>query len=208
MEISAAQVKELRDRTGCGVMDCKRALSEAAGDMEKAVVLLREWGLAGAAKRAGRATREGLVANYVHGKKIGVLVEVNCETDFAANTAEFQEFAKEMCMQVAAARPQYIAKEDVPEEVVAQERSIYEEQGRQEGKPDHIVEKIAEGRLRKFYEEVCLLEQPYIRDEKGKQKVGGLLKELIAKCGENIVIKRFVRFEAGKEAQSASSDTA
>ncbi|MFQ6132306.1 MAG: translation elongation factor Ts [Armatimonadota bacterium] len=207
MEISAAQVKELRERTGSGIMDCKRALAEAEGDMEKATVLLREWGLAGAAKRAGRATKEGVVAHYLHGKSIGVLVELNCETDFVANTAEFQEFAREMCMQVAAARPQYIAKEDVPEEVIAQEKAIYEEQGRQEGKPDHIVEKIAEGRLRKFYEEVCLLEQAHIRDEKGKQKVGDLLKQLIATCGENIVIRRFIRFEVGKEAYSASSDS-
>jgi len=207
MEISAAQVKELRERTGAGIMDCKRALREAQGDTHKATVLLREWGLAGAAKRAGRATREGVVAHYMHGNKIGVLVEVNCETDFVANTTEFQEFAKEICLQVAAAQPQYIAKEDVPADVAAQERAIYEQQGRQEGKPDHIVSKIAEGRLRRFCEEVCLLEQPYIRDEKAKQKVGDLLKQLMAKCGENIVIKRFVRFEVGKEAHSASSDT-
>ncbi len=203
MEISAAQVKDLRAQTGAGIMDCKRALTEADGDVERARTLLREWGLASAAKRAGRAAEEGVIAAYIHGRKLGVLVELNCETDFVANTQEFQDFARELCMQVAAARPDYVSPDDVPEDVIAQEKRIYLQQARQEGKPDHIAERIVEGRLRKFHQETCLLEQPYIRDEKGKQTIGVLLRELAAKVGENVVVRRFVRFEVGKEAQSA-----
>ncbi|MFQ6098420.1 MAG: translation elongation factor Ts [Armatimonadota bacterium] len=201
MEITASQVKELRDKTGAGIMDCKSALTDADGDLEQAIVLLRERGIAGAAQREGRPTAEGVVATYVHSdKKLGVLVEVNCETDFVANTAEFQEFAKEVAMQIAARGPRYVSKEDVPEEVLEKERGILREQAKREGKPEQIVEKMVEGRLRKFYEETCLLEQPYIRDEKGKRRIRDLLDDVRTRCGENVVVRRFARFRVGQEA--------
>ncbi|NLY66336.1 MAG: translation elongation factor Ts [Tissierellia bacterium] len=197
MSISAQQVKELREKTGAGVLDCKKALVEADGDMEKAIVILREKGLSQAAKKSSRIAAEGIVDSYIHaGGRIGVLIEVNSETDFVAKNQEFKEFVRNMAMQVAAANPKYISKEDVPAEEVEKEKAILKQQVVNEGKPEHIAEKIVEGRLEKFYEEVCLLEQPYIREP--KMKVKDLLNEKIAKIGENIRIRRFARFEVGE----------
>lgn len=196
MAVSAKQVAELRARTGAGMMDCKRALEESGGDLERAAELLREWGMAAAAKKAGRETAEGLVHAYIHGQgRIGVLIEVNCETDFVAATEDFRRLVNELAMQVAATNPQYVRREDVPAEVVEGKREILRKQAEAEGKPAHIVEKIVEGRLEKFFSEVCLEEQPYIRDD--SITVGDLIKQAIAKLGENIRVRRFVRFELG-----------
>ena len=196
MAVSAKQVAELRARTGAGMMDCKRALEEAGGDMEKAALLLREWGMAAAAKKAGRATAEGLVHAYIHGQgRIGVLIEVNCETDFVAATDDFRQLVHELAMQVAATAPQYVRREDVPAEVVERERELLRRQAEAEGKPAHIVDRIVEGRLDKFFSQVCLEEQPYIRDD--SITVGELIKQAIAKLGENIRVRRFARFELG-----------
>ena len=196
MAIKAAQVKELRERTGAGMMDCKKALVETNGDIDKAIVLLREKGLSKAAKKSSRIAAEGLVDAYIHGGRIGVLIEVNSETDFVAKTDEFKDFVKDMAMQVAASSPKYVSKEDVPEEIVEKEREILKHQVVNEGKPEHIAEKIVEGRLEKFYEQVCLLEQPFIKEP--SVKVKDLLNEKIAKIGENIKIRRFVRYEVGE----------
>ncbi len=177
-------------------MECKAVLSEAKGDIEKAIELLRKKGLSIAAKKAGRTTTEGLVGSYIHaGGKIGVLVEIGCETDFVARTPDFQELVKEIAMQVAAANPQYVKKEGIPEERIEMERDIYRAQTKETGKPDHVVEKIVDGKIEKYYSEVCLLEQPYIKDP--SIKVQDLLSQKIAKLGENIVVKRFVRFQVG-----------
>lgn len=197
MNVSAQLVKELREKTGAGMLDCKKALVEADGDIEKAIVILREKGLSKAAKKSGRIAAEGLVESYIHGGgRIGVLIEVNSETDFVAKNEEFKEFVKNMAMQVAASSPRYVSKEDVPAEEVEKEREILMHQVINEGKPEHIAAKIVEGRLEKFYEEVCLLEQPYIREP--KMKVKDLLNEKIAKIGENIKIRRFVRYAVGE----------
>lgn len=191
------KVKELRSRTGAGIVDCKKALADAGGDVEKAIELLRERGIAKAAKKAGRAASEGRIFSYVHmNGRIGTLVELNCETDFVARTKEFQELGEEIAMQIAATSPSYVSPQDVPEEVVAKEKEIYRKQALEEGKPEAVVEKIAEGRLKKFFEEACLLEQPYIRDD--KKRIKDLINEAIAKLGENIVVSRFVRFEIGQ----------
>jgi len=195
--ISAEQVKELRAKTGAGMMDCKQALVEAGGDFNKAVDILREKGIAAAAKKAGRATGQGLVEAYVHGNRIGVLVEVNCETDFVANTKEFRNLCHDLAMQIAAARPSYVRREEVPEEVVAHEREVLRNQALREGKPEKIVDKIVEGRLNKFFEEACLEEQPFIKDP--NKKVSQVVKETIALLGENIVIRRFARLQLGEE---------
>ncbi|EKP93655.1 translation elongation factor Ts [Thermaerobacter subterraneus] len=196
MAVSAKQVAELRARTGAGMMDCKKALEEAGGDLDKAAQLLREWGMAAAAKKAGRETAEGLVHAYIHGQgRIGVLIEVNCETDFVAATDDFRQLVHELAMQVAATAPQYVRRDDVPAEVVEQEREVLRRQAEAEGKPAHIVDKIVEGRLDKFFSQVCLEEQPYIRDD--SITVGDLIKQAIAKLGENIRVRRFVRFELG-----------
>ncbi|ADD02466.1 translation elongation factor Ts [Thermoanaerobacter italicus Ab9] len=203
--ISAQAVKELRERTGAGMMDCKKALMEANGDMEKAIDILREKGLAAAAKKAGRVANEGLVDAYIHGGgRIGVLVEVNCETDFVANTGEFKNFVKEICMQIAAANPSYISREDVPQAVLEKEKEILKAQALNEGKPQNVVDRIVEGRIEKFYKENCLLEQQYIRDP--EKTVQDLLNETIAKLGENIVIRRFVRFERGEGIETSSNE--
>lgn len=196
MSISAAQVKELREKTGAGMLDCKKALTETDGDVEKAVDLLREKGLSQAAKKSGRVASEGLVDAYIHGGRIGVLIEVNAETDFVAKNDEFKEFVRNMAMQVAAVNPKYVSKEDVPEEEVAKEREILIHQAKNEGKPEHIAEKMVEGRLGKFYEQICLLEQSYIKDS--NMKVKDLLNDKVAKIGENIKIRRFVRYEVGE----------
>ncbi|GFN23859.1 MAG: translation elongation factor Ts [Thermoanaerobacteraceae bacterium] len=195
--ISAADVKELRSRTGAGMMDCKRALEETGGDMDKAIEYLRMKGLAAAAKKAGRATSEGIVDAYIHGGgRIGVLIEVNCETDFVARTDEFKQLVHDLAMQVAAARPQYVRREDVPQEVIEKEKSILRAQALNEGRPEKVLDKIVEGRLEKFYQEACLMEQPFIKDM--ERTVKDLIAEKIAKLGENIEVRRFVRFELGE----------
>ncbi len=197
MQITAAMVKELREKTGAGMMDCKKALTEAEGNMERAIEILREKGLAQAAKKAGRIAAEGLVESYIHaGGRIGVLVEVNCETDFVAKTEEFRSFVKDIAMQIAAAKPLYVRREEVPEEEVEKERNILRAQALNEGKPEHIVDKMVTGRLEKYYKEVCLLEQPFIKDP--DKSIDQLVKETIAKIGENISIRRFARFELGE----------
>lgn len=202
MQITSGMVKELREKTGAGFMDCKKALTEASGDLEQAVRWLREKGLAAAAKKAGRATSEGLVGTYLHaGGRIGVLVEVNCETDFVAKTPDFQNLVKELAMQVAAASPalpRYIRREEVPAEVVEQEREIYRAQAKSSGKPEKVIEKIADGKVDKFLSDVCLLEQPFIRDP--EKTVKDVVSEAIAKLGENINVRRFARFQLGESA--------
>lgn len=196
MAISASMVKELRERTGAGMLDCKNALTETNGDLEKAIDLLREKGLSKAAKKSGRIAAEGIVESYIHGGRIGVLVEVNSETDFVAKNKEFQDFVRDIAMQVAAANPKYVTKEDVPADEVEREKEVLTQQVINEGKPAHIAEKIVEGRIGKFYEEICLLEQNFIKDP--SVKVKDLLNDKISKIGENLVIRRFVRFEVGE----------
>jgi len=199
MAATAQLVKELRDRTGAGVMDCKEALQATAGDLPGAVEYLRKKGLAQAAKRSHREAREGAVGTYVHpGAKLGVLVEVNCETDFVARTEAFQDLVKDLGMQVAAANPAYVAREDVPGEVVDKEREIYRGQLADQKKPAQVVDKIIEGKLEKFYTEQCLLEQPFIKDATGKMKVRDLVDGVNAKTGERIAVKRFARFQVGE----------
>lgn len=197
MQIDVKLVKELRDRTGAGVMDCKKALVEAGGDIEKAIEILRKMGIAKAEKKLDREAKDGRVDAYIHpGAKLGVLIEVNCETDFVASTDEFKELVHNLAMQVAASSPIAVKREDIPPEIVEREKKIYEEQARKEGKPEKVIEKIVQGRMEKFYQEVCLLEQPYIRDP--NITVGDLIKQYIAKFGENIVVKRFARFRIGE----------
>jgi len=201
MQITAKQVKELREMTGAGMMDCKKALQESEGNLEKAIEYLRKHGVAKAAKKSGRATQQGVIGSYIHSnKKVGVLLEVNCETDFVAKNEVFTTLVKELSMQIAAARPLYIAPEDVPEEIINKEKEIFKEQLEQDPKnakkPDNIKEKIVEGRIKKYFKEICLLEQPYIRDD--SKTVKDLITESIAKLGENIKVKRFVRFELGE----------
>ena len=197
MAISADQVKKLRDLTGAGMMECKAALTEANGDIEAATTILRKRGLAHATKKAGRSTNEGLIGNYIHmGGRIGVLVEINCESDFVARTDDFQNLAKEISMHIAAASPQYVRREEVPGDVLERERGIYRDQVKD--KPAQVVDKIVEGKLNSFYEQVCLLDQPSIRDP--KQTIGQLIQAAIAKLGENISIARFVRLKVGEGA--------
>ncbi len=204
MQIDAKAVKALRDKTGAGMMDCKKALLEAEGNEEKAVDLLRERGLAAAAKRSGRAANQGIVESYIHmGGKIGVLVEVNCETDFVARNEEFREFVKNICLQVAATNPTYLNKEDVPENILDKERQIIKTQALNEGKPEKVVDKIVEGRLDKFFRENCLLEQAYVKDD--EMTINDLLTGIIAKIGENIVIRRYSRFEIGEGLETDES---
>jgi elongation factor Ts len=200
MDITAEQVKQLREKTGAPMMDCKRALAEAGGNEEKAIAWLRQKGLASATKRSGRTASMGLVHSYIHmGGKIGVLVEVNCETDFVAKTPDFQTFVKELGMQIAAANPQYVRREEVPSDLTDKEKEIYRKQMEGSGKPPQVVEKIVEGKLGKYFGEVCLMEQIYVRDD--KKKVQDLLTDLIAKLGENIVVRRFARFQLGEGAK-------
>jgi elongation factor Ts len=197
VSVTPEQVRELRDRTGAGVMDCKRALEDAGGEMEKAIELLRERGMARAAKREARRAAEGHVSHYIHlGGKIGALAEVNCETDFVARTPEFLKFAHEVAMQVASMDPDYVRREDVPSEVIEKENEIYRTQAEQEGKPEKVRDKIAEGRLEKFFNDTCLMEQPYIRDP--EKTIEDLRKELAGQVGENVVVRRFVRFQVGQ----------
>lgn len=195
-DISATLVKELREKTGTGMMDCKQALSASGGDMTKAIEFLRKKGLATAQKRAGRATSEGSIATYIHmGGKLGVMVEVNCETDFVAKNEAFQECAKNIAMHIAASNPIAVRPEDVPAETIAKEKEIYAAQARETGKPEQVIEKIVEGKLKKFYEDSCLLNQAYVRNP--DITVADLLNDLVAKIGENISVKRFVRFQVG-----------
>lgn len=197
MEISARSVKELREKTGAGIMNCKRALLESGGDLEKAVDYLRQKGLALAARKEGRVAAEGLVGAYIHGGgKIGVLVELNCETDFVARTPEFQNLLKEVAMQVAAASPRYVRREDVPLEETEREREIYRLQAQDMGKPQKVVDKIVDGKMEHFYSEVCLLEQEFIKDP--DRQVEDLIREVVTKVGENIQVRRFARYHVGE----------
>lgn len=205
--ITMEMVKELRERTGAGVLDCKKALTEKNGDMEKSIAYLREKGLAAAAKKAGRISAEGIVESYIHGGgRIGVLLELNCETDFVAKTPAFKELARNIAMQIAASRPEYVQREDIPESVLENEKSILRTQALNEGKPEKIVEKMVEGRISKFYKEVCLLDQPYIRDP--EITVNDLIVEKIAKIGENIKVRRFARYEVGEGLQKREENFA
>ncbi|MBU0502117.1 MAG: translation elongation factor Ts [bacterium] len=198
MAITPQMVKELREKTGCGMMDCKKALNEHQGDFEKATDFLRKKGLAAAAKRADRVASQGVVESYIHlGNKIGVLVEVNSESDFVARNDDFNKFVKDIAMQIAASAPLYITKEEVPQEALDKEKEVLEAQAKESGKPAQAIAKIIEGRLSKFYEEICLLEQPFIRDP--KMKIKDLLADLVAKIGENIVIRRFTRYQLGEQ---------
>ena len=195
---TAKDVQELRSRTGAGMMDCKRALEESGGDMDKAAELLRKKGIAGAEKRAGRQAREGIIASYIHPPgKIGVMVEINCETDFVARNDEFRNLGRELAMHIASAQPVAVTKEEVPGDVVARERRIFEEQARTSGKPDAVIQKIVDGKVDAYYKEVALLSQPWIREP--KKTIEDLVKETSAKVGENIVVRRFARFQIGAE---------
>jgi elongation factor Ts len=197
MEVSAAAVKDLREKTGAGMMDCKKALAESGGDLDKAVDYLRQKGLAAATKKASRTASDGAIGAYVHpGGKIGVLVELNCETDFVARTAEFQNLLKDIAMQIAASNPRYIRSEEVPSEHLEKEREIYRRQALESGKPEKVVEKIVEGKIDRFYSEVCLLEQSFIKNP--DQKVADVLTEAVGRLGENIQVKRFSRYQLGE----------
>ncbi len=203
--ISAKLVKELRERTGAGMMDCKKALQETNGDIGKAAEYMREKGIASAAKKAGRIASEGIVESYIHGNgKIGVLLEINCETDFVAKNEDFKQLAKDIAMQIAASNPEYVKREEVPEDMVNKERQILKAQALNEGKPEKIVEKMIEGRLDKFYKDICLLEQPFIREP--DKTVQDMVKENISKIGENINVRRFVRFEMGEGLEKKQDD--
>ncbi|CCK79798.1 MULTISPECIES: translation elongation factor Ts [Desulfobacula] len=197
VQISAAMVKELREATGSGIMDCKKVLGEAEGDMEKAIDLLRTKGLAKAAKRAGRSTSEGVIYSYIHtGAKLGVLLEVNCESDFVAKTEDFQAFAKNIAMHIAASNPAGLNPEDVDAAIIEKEREIYRAQMLEEGKPENIIDKIVDGKVEKFYKDVCLMSQQYVKDP--QKTITDVVKETIGKIGENIQIKRFARFQIGE----------
>lgn len=197
MAVTAAMVKELREKTGAGVMDCKEALQETGGEVEKAIDYLRKKGLAATSKKIGRSATEGLVSSYIHaGGKIGVLIEVNCETDFVARTPEFTQLVKDLAMQVAAAYPMYVCREDVPPGVIDREKDIYASQAQATGKPEKVAERIVAGKLEKFFSEVCLVEQPFVKDS--EIRVDGLITRAIAKLGENIVVRRFTRYQVGE----------
>jgi elongation factor Ts len=208
MEITAALVKDLRERTGAGMMECKKALVEAKGDIGEAEVILRKHGIASAGKKAARATRQGLIGSYIHaGGQLGVMVEVNCESDFVARTDDFKELVHDVAMHIAAADPKWLRRDDVPADVLAKEKDIARERARNEGKPEKILDKIVEGRIAKFYEEVCLLEQPFVKE--ATLTIEQLVKTKIAKLGENMSIARFVRFKVGDVAAvEAGSDNA
>lgn len=200
--ITAEMVKDLREKTGAGLMDCKRVLSESNGDMEKAIDMLRQKGLATAAKKSSRSASEGLIGSYIHMDKIGVMVEVNCETDFVARTDDFRALVKDIAMHIAAANPAYVSRDEVPADVIEREKEIYRAQVT--NKPPQVVEKILEGKLEKFYTDTCLLDQVFVKDPEGKQKVKDIITEKIAKLGENIVFRRFARFQLGEKASCES----
>lgn len=206
MEISAAAVKELREKTGAGFMDCKKALNETKCDMEKAVTYLREKGLAAAAKKASRIASEGLVSSYIHGGKVGVLIEVNCETDFVAKTDGFAELVKDVAMHVAASNPLYVKRDEVPSDLVEKEKEIYAHQAKESGKPENVIQKMVDGKIEKFYKEICLLEQPFVKNP--DITVEKLIIEAIAKLGENISVRRFARFKVGEGIEKKTTDFA
>lgn len=197
--ISSEMVKDLREKTGAGMLDCKKALSESNGNFDKAVTLLRQKGLATAAKKAGRTASEGIIGSYIHMGKIGVMVEMNCETDFVARTEDFKELVKDIAMHIAAANPSYLSREDVPQDVIEQEKEIYRAQTTD--KPQNVIGKIVEGKLEKFYSDNCLLDQIFIKDTEQKKRIKDLVSENIARLGENIVIRRFIRFQLGEIAR-------
>ncbi len=207
-EVNARQVQELRQKTGAGMMDCKKALAETAGDFEKAVEYLRKKGLSASAKKAGRIASEGIVGSYIHmGGKIGVLVEVNCETDFVGKNTDFQQFVKDVAMHVAASAPRYVGREEVPADEIAKEKEIFAAQIAEQGKkPPQVVEKIVEGKVNKYFQDICLLEQPFVKDT--AKSVQDVLNELVAKIGEKIVVRRFVRYQLGEGLQKRGEDFA
>ncbi len=207
MEINAKQVKDLREKTGAGMMDCKNALVDAKGDMEGAIVILRKKGLASAQKKAARIAAEGMIGHYIHaGGKLGVLVEVNCETDFAARSADFQTLVKDIAMHIAAQNPLYVRREDVPAEELTKEKEIYKDQARASGKPEHIIDKIAEGKLESYYQMACLYDQAFVKDP--NQTVEQLINGAVGKIGENIRVRRFTRFKTGEGLEKRSTDLA
>ncbi|GMT46855.1 MAG: elongation factor Ts [bacterium] len=197
MTVTADMVKRLREQTGAGMMDCKKALTESNGDFDKAIDVLRKKGLAAAEKRAGRKASEGLILSYIHMDKLGVLVEVNCETDFVARTDDFRRFVKDVAMHIAAANPRYLSREDIPQDIIKREKSIYREQTKD--RPGHVVEKIVEGKLEKFYAENCLMDQIFVKDPDQKKKIRDIVTEMVSKFGENIIIRRFTRYQLGEE---------
>jgi elongation factor Ts len=205
-EITAQMIKDLRERTGAGMADCKKALAETSADMEKAIEYLRKKGIAQAAKKATRIASEGTVVSYLHGSRIGVLVEVNCETDFVARNPDFVAFAKEVAMQVAAMSPQYVSADEIPAAVADKERAIRTEQAKQSGKPEAVIPKIVEGQMAKWSREVCLLDQVWVKDPEGKKDIRGLLTDLVAKTGENVKLRRFVRYEVGEGLEKRADD--
>jgi len=207
-EITAQMIKDLRERTGAGMADCKKSLTETAGDMEKAIEYLRKKGIASAAKKATRIASEGMIVNYQHGNRIGVLVEVNCETDFVARNPDFVAFAKEVAMQVAAMNPSYVTQEEIPSPVLEKEKAIRLEQAKQSGKPDAVIPKIVDGQIAKWAKEVCLLDQLWVKDPEGKKDIRSLLTDLVAKTGENVRVRRFVRFEVGEGLEKRADDFA
>ena len=207
-EVSASMIKDLRERTGAGMADCKKALTECTADMEKAIEYLRKKGIASAAKKATRIASEGMIVNYQHGNRIGVLVEVNCETDFVARNPDFVTFAKEIAMQVAAMNPSYVTQEEIPPPVLEKEKAIRLEQAKQSGKPDAVIPKIVDGQIAKWAKEVCLLDQLWVKDPEGKKDIRSLLTDLVAKTGENVRVRRFVRYEVGEGLEKRADDFA
>jgi elongation factor Ts len=205
-EVTAQMIKDLRERTGAGMADCKKALTECTADMEKAIEYLRKKGIASAAKKATRIAAEGTVAQYLHGSRIGVMVEVNCETDFVARNPDFVAFSKEIAMQIAALNPQYVSQDEIPAAVLEKEKSIRIEQAKQSGKPEAVWGKIVDGQIAKWSKEVCLLDQVWVKDPEGKKDIRALLTDLIAKTGENVRVRRFVRYEVGEGLEKRSDD--
>ena len=205
-DVTTQMIKDLRERTGAGMADCKKALTETAADIEKAIEYLRKKGIASAAKKATRIASEGTVLSYLHGSRIGVMVEVNCETDFVARNPDFVQFAKEVAMQIAAMSPQYVSADEIPASVVEKEKSIRLEQAKQSGKPDAVIPKIVEGQLAKWSKEICLLDQVWVKDPEGKKDIRALLTDLIAKTGENVKVRRFVRYEVGEGLEKRADD--
>jgi elongation factor Ts len=205
-EVTTQMIKDLRERTQAGMSDCKKALTECDGDMEKAVDYLRKKGIAQAAKKATRIASEGIIASYMHGSRIGVMIEVNCETDFVSRNPDFQVFAREVSLQVAAMSPQYLSQEEIPAQVIAQEKAIRMEQAKLQNKPEPVLQKIVDGQMAKWCKEVCLMDQTWIKDPDGKKDIKGLLTDLIGKIGENIKVRRFIRYEVGEGLAKRSDD--
>jgi elongation factor Ts len=205
-EVTTQMIKDLRERTQAGMSDCKKALTECDADMDKAIEYLRKKGIAQAAKKATRIASEGIVANYMHGSRIGVMVEVNCETDFVSRNPDFQVFAREVAMQVAAMSPQYVSQEEIPVAVIEQERAIRMEQARQQNKPEPVLQKIVDGQIAKWFKEVCLMDQTWIKDPDGKKDIKSLLTDLVGKIGENIKVRRFARYEVGEGLAKRADD--